>query len=67
MQLGLVEGMWDLKSDRLQFKLCLYCSQLYDRGSIIAGSLSFLLCKIGVVDPSLWGLRLHPECLLHTR
>lgn len=41
MQLGLVEGMWDLKSGRLQFKLCLYCSQLYDRGSITPGSLSF--------------------------
>lgn len=56
MQLGLVEGMWDLKSGRLQFKSCLCCSQLYDLGSIIPGSLSFLLCKIRALDPSLWGL-----------
>lgn len=67
VQLGLVEGMWDLKSGRLQFKSCLYCSQLYDLGSIIPGSLSFLLCKIRVADPSLWGLRLHPECLPSTQ
>lgn len=50
VQLGLVEGMWDLKAGRPEFQSCLLLTS-FMRRELTPASLSCLLCKMEVAAP----------------